>query len=154
MSDQDVHHTDQYGFTLIEVMIVVSIVAILAAIALPSYQNSVKRANRADAKALLTENAQFLERNFTEANRYDKDAAGNDVVLPRTESPRDSSSPMYAISLTATASIFTLTATPIEGSMMDGDTCGSFTLNQLGQKKIIVNGTVVTGNQVKDCWNR
>jgi type IV pilus assembly protein PilE len=154
MSDQDVHRTDQYGFTLIEVMIVVSIVAILAAIALPSYQNSVKRANRADAKALLTENAQFLEKNFTEANRYDKDAAGNDVVLPRTESPRDSSSPMYAISLTAAASIFTLTATPIEGSMMDGDTCGSFTLNQLGQKKIIVNGTVATGNQAKDCWNR
>ena len=154
MSHRYTSRNRQRGFTLIELMIVVVIVAVLASIALPAYQNSVRRANRADAKALLAESAQFLESNFTEANRYDEDMAGEDIALPTTESPRDSSNPMYAISVNASSSTFTLTATPVEGSMMDGDICGSFTLNQLGQKKIIVNGTEVTGDQANDCWNR
>ena len=60
----------QTGFTLLELMITVIVIAILASIALPSYQDYLRRGYRADAKAALMENAQFMERNFTEANRF------------------------------------------------------------------------------------
>jgi type IV pilus assembly protein PilE len=138
----------QSGFTLAELMAVVVIVAILASIALPSYREQVKRAARADAKAALMENAQFLEQNFTESNRYDKDSSGEPVALPFTQSPREDSA-KYTIAVVATSTTFTLTAAPVEGGMMDGDACGSFTLNQLGQKNV-VNAT----KSASDCWAR
>ncbi|WP_439844578.1 type IV pilin protein, partial [Aeromonas veronii] len=62
------------GFTLIELMIVVAVVAILAAIAYPSYNNYMAAAKRAEAKAVLLEAAQYLEREFTANGNYD---AGN-----------------------------------------------------------------------------
>lgn len=129
-------------------MTVVVIVGILASIALPSYREHVKRAARADAKAALMENAQFLEQNFTEANRYHQDSAGNPITLPVTQSPREDSA-KYTISVAATATTFTLTAAPVAGGMMAGDSCGSFTLNQLGQKNII-NAT----KSASECWGR
>ena len=71
------NYRNQQGFTLIELMIVVVIVAILASLSYPSYREYVRRSARAEAKAALLENAQFMERNFTAANRYDEDSAGN-----------------------------------------------------------------------------
>ena len=72
------------GFTLIEVMIVVAIVAILSAIAFPSYQESVRKSKRADARTQLLEVAQFMQRFYSQNDRYDQanDASGTAVVLP------------------------------------------------------------------------
>ncbi|NTV95209.1 MAG: prepilin-type N-terminal cleavage/methylation domain-containing protein [Thiobacillus sp.] len=141
--------TYRQGFTLIELLVTVAIIGILAAIAIPSYLEYVRRSARADAKEVLLENAQFMERNFTEANRYDRTSAGGAVTLPVTQSPRDGTA-KYSVTLSAVAtSTYTLHATPVNGGSMAGDACGVFTLNQLGQKGL--SGASMT---VADCWNR
>ena len=58
------------GFTLVELMIAVAIVGILASIAYPSYQDSVRKSRRADAKGALLGFANAMERHFTENNSY------------------------------------------------------------------------------------
>lgn len=137
------------GFTLIELMITVAIVAILAAIAYPSYTQHVRRAHRADAKTALLSNAQFLERNFTESNAYNKGPGGANITaasLPYPYSPSGDDA-IYNIGLTVTATSYTLTATPASGGAMDGDVCGALTLNHLGVKGV-GSGTVA------ECWGR
>src|SRR5262245_213083 len=83
----------QRGFTLVELMVVVVIVAILASIGIPSYREHMQRANRAEAKSSLLEDAQFLERNRTATNKYNKNASDGVALtqanLPATQSPKD-----------------------------------------------------------------
>ncbi len=122
----------QAGVTLIELMITVVIVGILASIAYPSYQTYVARANRAEAEGILMENAQFLERNYTIANRYDQDSAGTATALPFTASPKTGTAKYNITAAYGTGQTFTLTATPT-GSMT-GDSCGNLTLNNIGGK--------------------
>lgn len=59
------------GFTLIELMITVAIIGIIAAIAYPSYLDSVRRSNRAEAKTELMDLAQRLQRCYTGLARFD-----------------------------------------------------------------------------------
>lgn len=143
----------ELGFTLIKLMIAVAIVAILAAIAYPSYIEHVKRARRADAKTALLNDAQFLERNFTESNCYHKSNStptspcNTAITLPQTQSPTDGAA-IYTISATTlSATAYTLTATPVVGGPMAGDVCGNLTLSHLGVKG-------VGGSTVAECWNR
>ena len=58
------------GMTLIELMIAVAVVGILATIAYPSYQNQVRRSNRADAITALTAMANAQERSYLANNMY------------------------------------------------------------------------------------
>ncbi len=68
------------GFTLIELMAVVAVVGILAAIAIPSYQESMKRSRRADAQGALMNFANGMERHFTEISTYcDAGTEGGDT---------------------------------------------------------------------------
>ncbi|MDL1866553.1 type IV pilin protein [Betaproteobacteria bacterium PRO4] len=134
------------GFTLIELMVVVAIIGILAAVIYPSYQEYVHRANRAEAKSILLEMAQLLERNYTEANRYDQTSSGGDFTLPVTQSPR-SGTAKYTIQFAAgtlTRNAYTLEAVP--AGNMAGDACGTLALTQTGAKS--VSGS----KSVDECW--
>lgn len=137
------------GFTLIEVMVVVAIVGILAAIAYPSYQEHVNKSRRADAQASLVELAQFMERHYTTQGGYlASGTSGAAPVLPFTKSPRDGGLEFYALSLApgTTATSYTLQAVP-KNSML-GDKCGTLTLSNTGQKGQKADATL------GDCWRR
>jgi type IV pilus assembly protein PilE len=141
---QKVKFNKLMGFTLIELLITVVIVSILTAVAFPSYQNYVRQSNRAAAKAILYENAQFMEQFYTENNRYDQDQGGNAVVLPIAQAPRTGVA-QYNISPQAVANAtFTLQAVPV--GTMAGDACGTFTLTNTGLQG--------AGGTVAACWNR
>ncbi|PKM43214.1 MAG: type IV pilin [Gammaproteobacteria bacterium HGW-Gammaproteobacteria-1] len=116
------------GFTLVELLIVVAIVGILAAVAFPSYQAHVQKARRAEAQAVLLEAAQFMERWYTTTYNY------TTAALPAalSQSPRGGAGTVrYNIRPTAVApNTFTLTATPVEAD----PECGNFTLTETGQR--------------------
>jgi len=122
------------GFSLIELMIVIGIIAILTSIAYPSYIDSVRKSRRATAQADLLELANFMERRFTETNAYPL----LDSDLPFEASPRTGTL-YYALDLDASSSIssFTLQATP-SGSQT-ADSCGTLTLSQTGAQTPTTN---------------
>lgn len=137
------------GFTLIELMITVAIIGILAGIAYPSYQDSVRKSRRADAKAELLGLANAMERHFTETNSY-LGAAGTNAIPANTGAPRIYSIPaqtanFYNITISAaTAATFTIQAVPT-GAQTD-PRCGTLSLTHTG-----VRGETGTGT-VADCW--
>ncbi len=136
------------GFTLVELMIVVAIVSILAAMAYPTYQDSVRKSRRADARAALVELAQFMERNYTDAHRYDLDRAGaaiNTAALPFQEAPKEGGTKFYDLALVVAQNTFTLSAAPKNGQA--ADPCGTLSLDQAGVKDV-AGGTLPK----EDCW--
>ena len=136
----------QKGFTLIEVMIVVAIIGILAAIAYPSYQDSIRRSARADVQADLMELAQTSERFFTTNNRYDQTRAGVAYVLPFTQSPRAGTSVRYNIAFVSAAPGLTYVLQAVPAGTQAADTCGTLTINQLGVT------TPAVGTDNRNCW--
>lgn len=140
----------QRGVTLIELLIVVAIIGIIAAIAIPSYRRYVVRANRADAKTALLQTAQSLERCYTNSTpfAYDSVTCQASVGFPFTVP-----SGFYVIDAAGGApepQRYTITATP-QGTQAGEDTqCGAFSLNQAGVQT--VSGTLSA--QPQECWRR
>ncbi len=129
-----VHVRESKGFTLIELMITIAIIAVLAAVALPSYNNYVTRGNRTDVQAHLMQLASNLERYKSQQLSY-KNATlaiiGGAATYPASGTAK------YNIALTpATLSTsWELRATPVSGSTQVGD------------------GALAIDNQGRRCWD-
>ncbi len=131
------------GFTLVELVIAVAILAILIGVAIPSYTTWVTNSNRAEGKALLMTTAQALERCFTRFSAYN--SANCQVSFPL-----DSENGWYRISAPEggelTATTFLLTAQPQNAQATRDTRCANLTLNHRGVRGISGTGTV------GDCW--
>lgn len=123
----------QGGFSLIELMIVLIVIAILAGIALPSYDRYRVRANRADAQAFLMEVAQMQQRRLMDARAYVNDP--NAVITLNLTVPNNVDQ-NYTVTVAAPAGAtpptFTITATPKAGTRQAGD--GALSIDQAGSK--------------------
>ncbi|WP_066961788.1 type IV pilin protein [Microbulbifer sp. Q7] len=135
----------QKGFTLIELMIVVAIIGIIAGIAYPSYMESVRKSNRADAKATLNDVAQRLQRCFTTYNAYNNANCGVANSLSGGGSIQ-SAEGMYSVTAVLGATTYALTAQPVAGTSQAADTkCGSLTLSNTGVRN-------ASGSYGAACW--
>jgi type IV pilus assembly protein PilE len=130
----------QSGFTLIELMIVVVIVSILAAIGYPAYTDQVIRGKRAEGRAALMDAATRMERFYSDSNQY----ATTMAALNYNATTETGKYNLAIGGLGADNQTFTLTATP---TFTDTE-CGNLTLNQAGTK-----GISGTGN-INECWGR
>ena len=126
------------GFTLLELLIAVVIVGILAAVAIPSYTQYIKRAHRNNATAILMETGQYLERFYSINETY----AG--VAVTSAVSPKGAAgnAVRYNISFStpSTAKVWALKAVPANQQV--GEACGTLTLDSTGAQ----------GPTPKTCW--
>jgi len=123
---------NQRGFTLIELLVVVAVAAILAMVALPSYEDAVMRSRRAEAREALSDFAARQEQFFTDNKRY----ATTIAALGRSATTDNGH---YSISVSAATLSYTLVATP-QGPQADDSDCATLTLTWLG------------GRTPTDCW--
>ena len=121
------------GFTLTELLIVIAVVAILVALAYPSYQNSMQKTRRADAQGDLMEFAGIAERIYTQTNPNSYAT----ITLPA-----NSDFYTYSFPVAVTATTYTIRATPT--AIQNSDACGSMNLTQTGLKTH--SGTLA------NCW--
>jgi type IV pilus assembly protein PilE len=137
------------GFTLIELMIVVAVLAVIVAIAYPGFLGQIQKARRSDAKQALLDVAAKLEQFYQDNKGYPSTSGGDDItVLGYGSNPFRSIEDYYNVSfISSSTTAYTIQAVPVAGtSQADDADCASFRLNHLGVKS-------VTGSMTADrCW--
>lgn len=133
------------GFSLIELLIVVAILGIIAAIAVPSYTSYMTDTRRTDATSMLVEVASEQFRYYSENNAYTDKMSDLGYGAADTAPSKEG---LYTISLvSATANSFVITATPVAGAAQANDTeCTTFTLSSSNQKG--ATGSI----SAQECW--
>ena len=120
---------NNYGFTLIELMITVAIIGMLSAIVYPSYTDFVMRSNRSEAQRELLHLANLQEQLFVDTRSY-----GSDTTKIGFANPYITESKNYSITVTASnTTSFTLTAAG-KGSQLKDTGCVNLTINEIGTK--------------------
>ena len=131
------------GFSLIELMVVLVIIGILMAVALPGYRNQVTGSRRADCMAVMLGFAQAMDRHYALNYTYEGAADSGDTGTPAatlypSRCPVEGTA-HYSLSIeSATASTFKLRATPLGSSPQAGD--GDITIDHLGRREWDSNG--------------
>lgn len=146
------------GFSLVELMIAVAIVAVLAAIAYPSYMRYSIKTNRNAAEACLSEHSNYMERLYTTTLNYGlAPASGSTATTPVTSlPPLDCDGPsqtgknyLYKFGPTPAApstSAYAIQAIPNSTLQNQDTTCGTVWVDQTGARHITGTGTV------DQCW--
>lgn len=130
------------GFTLIEVLIVMAVAALLASLAVPSYQAQAAKGRRLDGQQALRGLAQRLERRYTESGSYRGAMLGEGGLYPAV-----SGAGHYTLAITDLADqSFRLAATP-QGAQA-GDDCATLGYNQLGEPSV----SAAARRPAAQCW--
>lgn len=143
-----------HGFTLIEMMIVVIVLGILAAIAIPSYQQHLKKTRRIDAQTLLSTTQGDLERCFLNNQTYLHTEAKPCLISKKLSEADIQSeqgfyylSPVGANKSTIDTDTYELIAIRTASSSQSNDICGDYKIINTG-KKALLNTTA----DLKGCW--
>lgn len=143
------------GFTLIELMIVVVIVAILLIVAIPTYLNQMRESRRTEARNYLVELASREERYYATQNAYTGTASNLGYAGFGSGNPVGSgyyyiSTPTIPDPNNASQPSFSLTALPVTGKGQDQDTyCASFTVESNGKRTALNSGGTDDSSY---CW--
>jgi type IV pilus assembly protein PilE len=137
-----VTHVRDPGFTLLETMVVVAILALLASIALPSYASYVRRSRILEAVARLSDARARMEEWFLDQRTY-VDDAGRCAIAPPAANAGDA----FTLSCVGTATTFTYTATGMADKGMERF---AYTIDETGAK---TTASVPPGwSRASDCW--
>lgn len=138
-------HRASAGFTIIEMLITVAVIAIVAAIGYPSYTKYLARGNRSAAESFMLEVASRQERYLVDARQYASDLTALGMSVPSSVSSN------YTVTITDVASspaAYTVKAVPTGGQATIDVACGTLTITAAGVKDATGTSGAAT------CWSR
>ncbi len=134
------------GFSIIELVVVMAMLGVLAAIAVPSFTAYVARGHRSEARSAALESAQWMHRFRTERGGYGNAAAEFPAAMRQVNV---NGRQVYDLAVASTADGFTITVTPTATGPMNGDVCASITIDNTGALGFTGNGA-----RRDICWGR